>query len=152
MASKRSRIINSDATPATAAERMRRYRARRREAGFRQERRWVASTDSEVAFSDHRFLELRSLAMHAAIARKIRRQPALLDRARANLQRWQASTSERGAPALAEWQDLLKVPLVQLLEIMTDWNETSIRLRQSTPFAGILSPSERKAIYEAFRP
>jgi hypothetical protein len=34
---------------------------------------------------------------------------------------------------------------------MTGFDEDAIRLRQSSPFAGVLTPAERRRIYEAFR-
>lgn len=131
---------------------MRRYRARRRAAGLRLERRWVAGDAPTAPFSDHRLLDLRSLALHGAIARKLRAHPELINRARANLDRWMAADNDGSRPALEEWRGLLDLPISDLLRIMVDWNETATRLRQSSPFAGILKPSERKAIYEAFRP
>ncbi|MFN0302424.1 MAG: hypothetical protein ACKVQU_18985 [Burkholderiales bacterium] len=136
---------------ASPAERMRRYRARRRAAGMRLERRWVSDGEPTAHFSDHRLLELRSLALHAAIARKVRAHPELIDRARANLERWVAASDDGGRAVLDEWRGLLDLPVADLLRVMVDWNEAAIRLRQSSPFAGILKPSERKAIYEAFR-
>jgi hypothetical protein len=64
---------------------MRRYRARRRAAGLRLERRWVPAAGPRVTappLSDHRILDARSLAMHALIARKIARDARLIDVAR----------------------------------------------------------------------
>lgn len=39
---------------------------------------------------DPRSLDARSLAMHQRIAAKVRRQPTLLERARATIDRWEA--------------------------------------------------------------
>jgi hypothetical protein len=132
---------------------MRRYRARRREAGLRLERRWVADPRSGTRspWSDHRVLDARSLAMHCLVARKIARHPTLLDRARENLSRW--STGVDGAPPryLDEWRRILERPWPEIAALITGLDEQSFRLRQSSPFAGILSPAERRRIYEAFR-
>lgn len=130
---------------------MRRYRARRRDAGLRLERRWVPDRSATV-YSDHRVLDLRSLALHGAIASKLRTRPELVEQARANLLRWRVNADERVLPVLEEWRRLLELPIAELAGIITDWSEEAIRLRQSSPFAGILKRSERKAIYEAFRP
>jgi hypothetical protein len=35
--------------------------------------------------------------------------------------------------------------------LITELSENATRLRQSSPFAGVLSPVERRRIYEAFR-
>ena len=145
--------VKSSKSPVPAAERMRRYRARRRATGLRLDRRWVPDESvAKVPFSDHRLLELRSLALHAAVARKLRANPSLLDRARATLSRWLATVDVRGRPALEEWREILDRPLADVLSTMTDWTEHAIQLRQSSPFVPILTSSQRRAIYEAFRP
>ena len=54
------------------AERVRRYRERRRAAGLRAVTRWRAGTP---IWSDHRVQEARSLALHVLAAR-VRRQKA----------------------------------------------------------------------------
>ena len=46
---------------------------------------------SHAFHSDHQRLDERSLALHAAVAAKLQREPALIERARANLSRWRAS-------------------------------------------------------------
>jgi hypothetical protein len=130
---------------------MRRYRARRRAAGLRLERRWVSAAGPGAApFSDHRILDARSLALHALIARKIARAPRLLDIARRNLDRWRAARGTE-PPALAEWRAILARPWREVAAVLTDPGEEATRLRQSSPFAGVLSAAERRRIYEAFR-
>ena len=98
----------------------------------------------------HAWIDRRSLALHQAIAAKIEARPELLDVARANLSRW-ISGSPRGA--LAEWQRLLdEMPLGQLLALLREDSETSARLRQSSPFAGLLTPEERREILQRHDP
>ncbi len=133
---------------------MRRYRARRRRAGLKLERRWVEADSGSVArapYSDHRLLDARSLAMHCLIAAKIARDPGLLDLARRNLDRWLRSRAGDAPRALLEWRAILARPWSEIAAILTDPSEDAARLRQSAPFAGILSPSERRRVYEAFR-
>jgi hypothetical protein len=137
-----------------AAERMRAYRARRRAAGMRLERRWIADSPPAAAttFSDHTLLDARSLAMHCLIARKLAREPQLLRIAKRNLALWRKRSSANAKPSyLGEWSRMLKRPLPQLLTFITAMNEEATRLRQSSPFAGILTPGERKRVIEAFR-
>jgi hypothetical protein len=51
--------------------------------------------------------------------------------------------------AMQEWLDLLDSSSVeQLLELLVDEGEDGRRLRQSTPFAGILTKEERRRILE----
>jgi hypothetical protein len=136
----------------TAAERMRRMRARRKAAGFRAVTRWEEAAKVPVVFSSHRLHEARSLAMHAAIAHKIERDPALLEIARGNLHRWRRLDAHQPTPGwLKEWSAVLKKPWPEIASLMVEPSERAARLRQSSPFAGLLSAVERKRIYEAFR-
>jgi hypothetical protein len=99
----------------------------------------------------HRKLEERSLALHREIARRIRRNPALLSSVRERLikdirsGRFSISLTD----AMQEWLDLLNSNSVeQVLELLVDDGENARRLRQSTPFAGILTQEERRRILE----
>jgi len=133
---------------------MRRYRARRRAAGLKLQRRWVPARPSARAlahYSDHRILEARSLALHCLIARKIERNPRLIDVARRNLARWLRDRGATPPYALVEWDEILRRPWPAVAALLTDPGEEAARLRQSSPFAGILTAAERRRVYEAFR-
>jgi hypothetical protein len=135
----------------SAAERMRRMRQRRKAAGFRPQTQWVFDAGSIAPYSDHSRLDLRSLAMHTVIARKLALDPRLLAVARANLKRW-AERRNGDTPAwLEEWRAILKRPWREVAALITDPGPRAARLRQSSPFAGILTAQERKRIYDAFR-
>jgi hypothetical protein len=136
----------------TAAERMRRMRERRKAAGLKPVVSWV-SPDAEArpAYSSHRLLEARSLAMHAVIAAKIERDRRLLNVPRNNLKRWRARWEEQPPVWHEEWSRILKRPWAEIAAIMTEPSEEGARLRQSSPFPGVLSVTERRRIYEAFR-
>ena len=99
--------------------------------------------------SDHSRLDERSLAMHRLIARKVAANPTLLDAARANVRRWQKTD---GSPlsALSEWENILGGPTDQVVRFLAAPSERATRLRQSSPFAGILTETERRAIYESY--
>ena len=99
--------------------------------------------------SGHRRIDERSLALHRAIADKLREQPESLQIARDNLVRWRA-TAGRSLPYLDEWQRMLEGPLDNLLSAIESDDERMTALRQSSPFAGVLTPRERWAIYERF--
>ncbi|MBI2993182.1 MAG: hypothetical protein HYY48_03285 [Gammaproteobacteria bacterium] len=140
------------ANPLTPAERMRAYRARKRAAGLRRAAGWVpAETSESLTWSDHRLLEVRSLALHCLIARKISRDARLLAVPRRNLERWQQRTSESVPDYLLEWKRILERPWPVIAEFITSRSEKAAELRQSSPFAGVLDPGERKRIYDAFR-
>ena len=100
---------------------------------------------------DHRLIDERSLALHCAVAEKLRAQPALLGHAKANLQRWEAGASPRVRPVFAEWHNLLVGPFDVLLALLTADDARATRLRQSSPFAGLLTASERFAILREFQ-
>ena len=86
------------------------------------------------------------------MAAKLEAQPQLVEVARANLQRW---LSTNPAAALREWWQMLEVtPLPALLALLRSPGDEAARLRQSSPFAGLLTPMERQAIlndYESRR-
>ena len=136
----------------TAAERMRAYRKRKRDAGLKNVRRWEPEEGAGVRqYSDHRILDARSLAMHCKIAQKISRDPDLLNKAKANLERWSAKSKGPLPKYLHEWQEILDRPWPEIAEIITSMSEDATRLRSSSPFAGVLTADERKQIYAAFR-
>jgi len=136
----------------SAAERMRAYRERKRAAGLKVVHRWEPVEGKVVhQYSDHRILDARSLAMHCKIARKISNTPELLDKAKANLERWSAKSDGPKPRYLQEWQEILERPWPEIAELITSMSEESTRLRSSSPFAGVLSADEREQIYAAFR-
>jgi len=97
----------------------------------------------------HARIEARSLAMHLAIADKVRRNPRLLDAARENIRRWRRQGVD--ASAFAEWEAIFDRGLAETLRVMTDPSEEAARLRHSTPFTGVLTPEERRRFFEAPR-
>lgn len=98
----------------------------------------------------HEWIDQRSLALHEAVAARLETDPALLDIARHNLQRWLAMSSHS---AWLEWRRVLdETPLPDLLALLRSSDERARRLRQSSPFAGLLTPAERQAILDRHGP
>lgn len=96
----------------------------------------------------HQWIDDRSLALHVAVATKLETQPELLDVARQNLRRW---LSMRPAAALREWQAILdRAPLPEVIALLRARSADAARLRQSSPFAGVLSQSERQSILDVY--
>ncbi len=100
---------------------------------------------------DHRLIDARSLAFDRLTAAKIGANPAIVEHARATLARWLGTCSPRTRSALLEWQAILEGPHEELLALLASTDERAARLRQSSPFAGVLSPAERTAILNEFR-
>ena len=99
----------------------------------------------------HALLDARRLAAHREIAKRIDADPALLDKALGNIERW-CRQMGRTPPALAEWQGLLRaLPRERIRPLLVQDDEESRRLRQSSPFVGILSQRERMEIRRATR-
>ena len=102
----------------------------------------------------HEFLEALALAYYTEMAHRLRRNPALAAGARENLRRWLAGGgyAESQVRALREWEPLLEPQrLADLLRVMTDDGEEAVRMRQSGPFAGVLTAQERKALKEELK-
>ena len=113
-------------------------------------RKEYATIDEDMAVR-HKKLEERSLALHREIAQRIRKNPDLLTRVRERLSkdigsgRFSVSLTD----AMQEWLEILRSHSVeQVLELLVDDSENARRLRQSTPFAGILTQEERRRILE----
>jgi len=85
------------------------------------------------AVSDHRRIEERSIALHAAVAEKLRRDPRLMEIARENLERQSRRfTCEGQQPPrwLLEWQAILdRRSLEEILDFMTS------RMKRRASFA-----------------
>ena len=90
--------------------------------------------------------------MHVAIARKIDRDPRLVGIARRNLARWAKDRPGEPVPRWRRvWVAHLRRPWPEVAALMTALTEDGAQLRQSSPFAGVLTADERRRIYEAFR-
>ena len=101
--------------------------------------------------NDHGLIDQRSLAFDRLTAEKVAADPALVERAGATLARWLQTCSPRVRPVLLEWQGVLDGPRAELLALLVATDERAVRLRQSSPFAGVLSPAERAVILKEFR-
>jgi hypothetical protein len=100
---------------------------------------------------DHRDIDRRSLAFGQAIAARIAKQPELISQARSTLMRWMQTCSPRSVSTLEEWRTILDGPADQVIHVLTCDDERCTRLRQSSPFAGLLPAAERNAILMMYR-
>lgn len=96
----------------------------------------------------HAWIDERSLALHEAVAARLEADPALVDRAVANLRRWLETRAE---PAWLEWQRVLDTSsLPELLALLRSRHDEAARLRQSSPFAGLLTQEERQRVLDRY--
>jgi hypothetical protein len=86
------------------------------------------------------------LRLHRAIAQQLLREPErVLGIAEANLRRWRERDED--TPYYEEWEDLLRTLGVQeLAALIVSDSEEARRLRQSTPFVGVVPREERDTI------
>jgi hypothetical protein len=99
----------------------------------------------------HEWIDQRSLTLDRAIAEKLRAQPRLLDRGRVTLERWLQQRSQAAPAVLLEWKEILNGwPLERILDLLEGADQSARRLRQSSPFCGILTPAERLAILKEY--
>ena len=98
----------------------------------------------------HQFIDEFNLAYHRAVAEALRREPeAVVSRARQNIARWLQNDvyddGEKGA--LSEWDKILAESSVEeLIAVITEDSDEGQRLRQSTPFTGVLPAGRRREI------
>ena len=101
---------------------------------------------------EHEVHDEVGLEMGRRVAARLGEQPALLQIARDNLARW---LRQNDAPALIrcyrEWMAILERPLGEICQILCADTEEGRRLRQNSPFAGVLPPSEVWSIKAAIR-
>lgn len=97
----------------------------------------------------HRLAEARSLAYHRAVGERIVREPALLEAVRQRLLDFLAAG--RSPHHARAWLELVEGPRERLLALLVDEGAAATELRQSTPFAGLLPPRERWALWRTVR-
>jgi hypothetical protein len=96
----------------------------------------------------HLDIDRRSLALAEAVAEVVDRDPErFLARARATCCRW---VGKHPSAAVTEWQAILEGGWADIRPRLLDPGEEGCRLRQSSPFTGILTCRERWAIYRRF--
>ncbi len=96
----------------------------------------------------HRRAELRSLAYHRALASRLRRP--MLEEALHTI--WQWRDAETIDSRYAErWEEILRRPVPEVRRRIGEDTPAARDLRQTSPFAGMLSEAERHAILEQVR-
>jgi hypothetical protein len=70
--------------------------------------------------------------LHRLIARKIGRDPSLVEKARVSLGR--SAEHFKGYSFIREWNDVLDLPVPRVRQLLTSRDEAMTRLRLSSPF------------------
>ncbi len=85
-----------------------------------------------------------SLEMARRVADRLRLHPEVLEIARGNLARWSRQNASAGSlvRCYQEWQDILSRPIDEICELLCSESDDAQRLRQNSPFVGVLSPAE----------
>ena len=89
--------------------------------------------------------------MDRLIASRIMEDSSVLDKARSTLARWLDITDYSSHPALLEWKEILAGSPSRVREVLLGEDEDCKRLRQSSPFCGILTNRERTQILLQYR-
>ena len=101
----------------------------------------------------HELRDELSLELGRRVAARLRGQPELLRIAHDNLERW--TRLNTGAPTLLqcyeEWRQILNRPLEEICHLLSSDSEEAQRLRQNSPFAGVLSAREVWELKQRFR-
>jgi len=92
----------------------------------------------------------RSIALHRAVAEKLRRDPTVLERARSKIEEWIAHGG-RSTPLFIRWREILAGTPNDITAFLVDPSETAAWLRSASPFAGVLEPQTRLAILREVR-
>ena len=96
--------------------------------------------------------QLETLWLHRAVAGKLVQHPApLLAAAEINMRRLRRRHPDGPAAEwLDRWEVVLEDGIETVLDVLTSSGEYAANLRRTSPFAGILSETERRAVLAAF--
>lgn len=94
---------------------------------------------------DHSRRDAEKLRLHQAVVRRLRRDPQTVCRiARENLHRWIARNGSQ--PYYVEWLEILDSQQPEeIAALLLEDSDRGQHLRQTAPFAGVLTPEERSA-------
>ncbi|MBM3270458.1 MAG: hypothetical protein FJZ01_22715 [Candidatus Sericytochromatia bacterium] len=97
-----------------------------------------------------RLARMRSLALHRRVAERLREEPELVAVASRRVAGW-LQGDQPSRPYLERWRSVLERPLEDLLAVLVEESEAADELRAASPFAGLVDPRERWAIWARTR-
>jgi hypothetical protein len=98
----------------------------------------------------HALAEERSLALHRAVAERLRADPSLIERARRRVEGWLRDGSV-ARPYAEAWREILAGTVDDAAHLLEDPGDRARQLRQASPFAGFLDPRTRWSILRQAR-
>lgn len=98
--------------------------------------------------ADHRAAELQSLAYHRLVAERL--DDPTIGAAKRRLERWRR-TRQVDERWLDEWDRVLALPLSRIKKTIGANTVRARELRQTSPFAGVLTEHERRRLLHAVR-
>jgi hypothetical protein len=110
-------------------------------------------TEQIAPLGTHRFLDQLNLGYHRLVAERLLATPEeVLSVAIENLRRWQrVHEGTTTAQAIFEWQSLIETRTVaELAATLTEDSDEGQRLRQSSPFMGVLTEEERNSLFDEY--
>jgi excisionase family DNA binding protein len=96
--------------------------------------------------------ERRSLWLNRAVAARVARDPArVLAHARRNLDRFERIHEGTSVMRwLGRWREVVDAGPEAVMDVLSSTAPEAAELRQNSPFAGVLSERERRAVLESF--
>lgn len=95
----------------------------------------------------HAVVDRINAAQDRLIASKLGRNRRALRIARENLRRWMARDGRKVRPVFREWDRILdRLTPAEIANFLRSDTPMARRLRQSSPFAGVLTEAERRTI------
>jgi len=97
----------------------------------------------------HAVIDHVNAAQDRLIAARLRRDRRALRIARQNLRRWMARDGRKVRTVFREWHGILvRLNAREIAAFLESDTPMARRLRQSSPFAGVLTEAERRAIQQ----
>ncbi|MCX6904927.1 MAG: hypothetical protein NTW03_15895, partial [Verrucomicrobia bacterium] len=100
-----------------------------------------------VCKNPHDLMDRIAAEQDRLIASRLRKSKHVLSLARQNLRRWMTRDGRHQRPVFAEWDRVLRrLSAAEIADFLESATPMARRLSQSSPFAGVLSDTERLAI------
>lgn len=96
-----------------------------------------------------REIDMRSLALHRLVVKKIQADPQLFAKAQSTLERMAAGTPGATLTYVLEWCCVFDQGMTEALALALEDSERGQTLRSTSPFAGILDDRERLELLRA---